>query len=72
MTEEERKKLLEDLLLMSDAKHYGPLCRRAFDEIEQLVRENKAYTNHCEHLRNDVKRLEKEIKHRSKTHDRPC
>lgn len=34
-----QKRLLEDLLLMSDAKHYGPLCRRAFDEIERLAGE---------------------------------
>lgn len=43
MTDEERKKLIEDLLLMSDVKHYGPLYRRAADEIERLANELEEY-----------------------------
>jgi hypothetical protein len=37
MTNKEREKLIEDLLLMADAHHYGPLYKRAADEIERLA-----------------------------------
>jgi hypothetical protein len=38
MTDEQRQKLCEDLLLMADAHHYGPLYKRAADEIERLAK----------------------------------
>jgi hypothetical protein len=44
MTEGERQKLCEDLLLMADAHHYGPLYKRAADAIERLATENGRLT----------------------------
>jgi hypothetical protein len=38
MTDEERQRLIENLLLMADAHHYGPLYKGAADEIERLGR----------------------------------